>query len=325
MTEKLEGYFERFRALRSAGPYTYDWAHHHDGGGHGFHLAVGSMIHGDEVGSLPGVLRVMEGLENGDITYRGKVTFFIGNPEAGRAGRRFLEADLNRVFHAEAGEEHEGRRARQIMPILDDCQLFVDLHQTILATRQRFYIFPWSEVGWRWSRALAAAGVWVTRHPGQAFSSGTCCADEYVRLRGLPGITIELGERGFRAEAEDTAELAIRRALHLIDAIAAGETTLVEAAEAQPELDFVHTVHREAFATPGLCLRPGLLNFEPVEEGELLSAPGTPELRAPLSGQVLFPKFPPREDGEAVAPWPREIYRIVQALPEHPTGLFPPR
>ena len=32
-----------------------------------------------------------------------------------------------------------------------------------------------------------------------------------------------------------------------------------------------------------------------------------------------------REGGEAVAPWPREIYRIVQALPEHPTGLFPPR
>ena len=176
-----------------------------------------------------------------------------------------------------------------------------------------------------WCRALGAAKHWVTRHPGQAFSSGTCCADEYVRLRGLPGITLELGEKGFDDAAAATAEHAVRRALELIDALQAGTTSLEAAAQQQPDLSFVHTVHREPFAEPGLRLRDGLVNFEPVAVGDLLSAPDTPELRAPASGQLLFPKFPPREGGLAVAPWPKEIYRIVQELPEHPTALFPPR
>ena len=38
---------------------------------------------------------------------------------------------------------------------------------------------------------------------------------------------------------------------------------------------------------PRLALRAGLRNFQSVEQGELLSAPGTPEIRAPLSGKLL--------------------------------------
>lgn len=323
MHAELQQWLDRFDARCDPGPWSYRRAHHHDGGRHRTHLVVGSMIHGDEVGSLPAVVAVVDDLVAGRLTFGGRLTLFVGNPEAGLAGQRFLESDLNRVFHDGAPDTHEGRRGREIRPILDAADVFLDLHQTIEPTEHAFYIFPFVEPGWHWARALQATPMWVTRHPGTAFTTGAKCADEYVRDRGLPGITIELSQKGFGNGGEARAEAAIRDALALADAIADGRTTLADAAAAKPELTFLETAHREPFADGDLALREGLVNFQRVVAGERLSAPGTPELVAPTDGWILFPKYPPREaDGAYKRPLPGEIYRIVRPLPAHPSVLY---
>ncbi|MFT7518844.1 MAG: succinylglutamate desuccinylase [Kiritimatiellia bacterium] len=318
----LHPLLKRFAEARIAGPFSYAHHHHHDGGAHGTHLVIGSMIHGNEVGSLPAVVRIVEELRSGALSYGGPITLFIGNPEAGAAGVRLLEADLNRVFVPEPPDSHEGRRAAELMPILDTADVFLDLHQTILHTEHPFYIFPWDADGWRWARAMAGATHWVTRAPHQRFSAGTCCADEYVRLRSRPGITLELGQAGFSDEAESRAYNAITSLMRAADAVASGGSTLHEQAERQPDLEFVHTVHRERFVDPSMRLRAGLTNFMTVQAGEVLSAEHTPQMVAPQSGVVLFPKYVQRSHGLAVDPRPGEIYRIVQPLPQHPNELW---
>ena len=325
-TAVLESWLARFDAAVAAhgrGPFAYARTFHHDGGGHGFHLVIGSMVHGEEMGTLPAVVAVAEALVAGTLKHAGRVTFFVGNPEAGLAGQRFLEADLNRVFTDDPPDCHEGRRARELKPILDAADVFLDLHQTIESTQQGFYIFPFGEEGWLWARALAATSMWVTRHPGAAFTTGAMCTDEYVRARHRPGITIEVSQRGFGHGGEERAHGAILKALALSDAMAAGTTTLRDAAFAEAELNFLETTHREKFDRDELALRPGLENFLAVKAGELLSAPGTPELRAPRDGWILFPKYPPRlADGSYKKPLPAEIYRIVSPLPGHPRDLY---
>jgi hypothetical protein len=209
------------------------------------------------------------------------------------------------------------------MPILDTADLFLDFHQTILATEQPFYIFPWQPTGWRWARALRSANVWVTRDPGQAFSAGTRCADEYVRLMGKPGITIELSQKGFDPAAEKRAWSAMIDGLRTIDAIATGDTHLSEAANRLPDLTFFHTVHRENFRSSDLSLRPGLTNFLGVRQGERLSSEQSEDLIAPATGHLLFPKYPPRDpDGAPVGPIPKEIYRVIKPLNQHPSALW---
>ena len=322
MRARLQGYLESFSKLASNGPYSYPWVHHHDGGIHRTHIVFGIMVHGDEVGSLPAGLRIIQALTDKTIGFGGRVTFFIGNPEAGLANKRFLESDLNRVFLDNDSQNHESVRARQIMPILDDCDVFIDFHQTILRTEQPFYIFPWNTDGWAWARALQAAKVWVTRHPGQSFSTGTMCADEYVRQQAKPGLTIELSEKGFSPTAEDIAYRAIVDALTLCDQIHQGKTTLHSFAKTKPDLTFYHTIHREAFVDPRLTLQPGLSNFRAVLKGDSLSSGDTPTLIAPESGMLLFPKYPPRKAGLAQHPKPKEIYRIIAELPGHPKDLY---
>ncbi len=321
--EELQGWLTRFDAVAQPGPFAYPRTFHHDGGVHSEHLVIGSLVHGDEVGSLPAVVAVAEALAAGTLTFGGRLTMFVGNPEAGLEGQRFLEADLNRVFMDDPPNCHEGRRAKELRPILDAADVFLDLHQTIEPTHHAFYIFPFQEHGWLWARALAATPMWVTRHPGTSFTTGAMCADEYVRVRQRPGITIELSQKGFGNGGEARAEAAIRMAMSLSDAVASGSVSLREAAMREPELRFLHTTHREPFDRGELALREGLVNFVEVQAGELLSAPETPELRAPATGWVLFPKYPPREaDGAYKRPLPGEIYRVIEVLPGHPQELY---
>jgi succinylglutamate desuccinylase len=314
MREILQAHLDRFEALRPGGGFDYRFSASF--GTSGPHLVIGSMVHGNEVGSLPAVVRVMRDLASGALKPLGRVTFFVGNPEAGLQDARFLESDLNRVFVAEPPDTHEGRRAREIKPMMDAADVFLDLHQTILATAQPFYIAPFQLSAWHWARAIGGAKVWVTRHPAQAFSSGTCCADEYVRLKGRPGFTLELGEKGFSPEVEARGYAAITRAIELLG------TDVEGASERSPELDFYETVHRERFASGEHALAPGWINFQPVAEGEVVSADGAPALVAPTAGCVLFPKYPPVIDGAYKTPLPGEIYRIVTRLAEHPVVLY---
>ena len=102
-----------------------------------------------------------------------------------------------------------------------------------------------------------------------------------------------------------------------------GAFALERAAQAKPELEFVETRWRCTFDDPHMRLRDGLVNFQPVAQGEVLSAPSTPEITAPCDGFLLFPKYPGYQaDGSAIEPRPGEIVRIVAPLAQHPLDLW---
>lgn len=310
---------ETFQAL-ARGPLPF--VHHHDGGEHAFHVVLGVCTHGDEVGPLPAAVHLLERLLLGEVRYDGPLSIVVGNPEAVRAGRRFLDSDLNRVFVAQPPSDREGRRARQLKPLLDEADFFLDLHQTGTPTASAFWTLPYCDRDDVWVRALQAAPVWMTRPSGQVFSPGTCCADEYVRHGGTPALTLELSQRGLSDETQAAAETVMARVLLLADAHGHGHEPVWQAAEGH-EVTYLVTAHREPFGSPLRCLRPGLENLQEVAEGEELHAPGTPEIVVPMDGLLVFPKYPARDlAGRALDPMPGEIFRIATALERHPRELW---
>ena len=82
----LEQYRSRFDRLHSAARCPWSWRH--IGGQHTRRVVFGIMVHGDEVGALPGALSVMEALAAGTLTFGGTADVFIGNVAAARAGAR---------------------------------------------------------------------------------------------------------------------------------------------------------------------------------------------------------------------------------------------
>jgi len=320
--ERLDSLLRRFRSLACPAPYAYDWVHHHDGGQNPMHVVFGVVIHGNEFGSLPAAVRLVEALTSGELTHGGRVSIFVGNPEAARANQRYLEVDLNRRFLDTGENHHEDRRAQQLMPILDSADVFIDFHQTILETRQPFYIFPWHKPGWQWARALQSTEVWVTRDPRLQFSANTRCSDEYVAQTGRPGLTVELSQKGFSDAAEALCMETMLRALRHAEDISSGGVSVTDIAERERELTFYQTTYTHRFDDPALALEPGLINFQAVQAGQALSAPDSPEIRVPTDGALLFPKYPERADGQAVSPLPGEIYRLITPLTEHPCRLW---
>ena len=339
-SERLERLLNAFSEARAAldAPPAYEWAWTYDGraeGEEGVHIGASAIVHGDEVGPLEGLLDVMEALAQGKLSFRGRFTCFLGNPEAARGGVRFLEDDLNRVFRplrpeeeAEALPTHEARRAQALTPLLNSFDVYVDFHQTILPVAQPFYICPWSGESWRWARLMGGAQAWVTRHPERG-GGGLACADEWVRLRGRPSLALELGALGFSPEARAAVWRSLSRAFRAAEELSrvgvfARRDTLDLIARAQPDLRFYETTARVPLSDPRACLQPGWINFAEVREGQLLSPPAAPvEVRAPASGALLFPKYPPRDaEGAALPPAPSELLRVVSPLAAHPLDLW---
>ena len=309
MQKQIDEFLVRFSQIAVPGSFDYPFHHQHVGGEHDYHILFSSIIHGNEVGSLPAVLRCIEDLKEGRLRFGGTATFTLGNPEAARCNRRFLETDLNRVFLETDLETHEANRARALMPIMQACDLLIDFHQTILDTLHPFYIFPWTAESGMWARALNISQACVDATPDASKPIKTQCADDFVRLQGKPAVTLELGRKGFSRKAEEDSFLAIKRAMELADGIAKGALELSRYASNMPTLFRYRTVHREPFRSMQHQLRPGFVNFMAVEAGELLSPENGKKIRAPVSGKILFPKYPTGTSSP-----PKELYRIITPI-----------
>lgn len=301
---------DRFSALASPSPYGYEWAYHHAGSGrHPQHVVIGCIIHGNESGTLPAACELAESLRDGTVVSGGPVTILLGNTEAALADKRFLEEDFNRVFTFDRpAVSLERKLAERVRPILDSADVFLDLHQTQTPTERPFWTFPWSPELGHWARALEAAPVALTRAAGQAFSQGTCCLDEYVRNRGRIGITVEIGFRGQDPQQAAKALAAMQRVIRVVDRAAEGET-IESIARSADQVRYYATAHVVPALTKDHRLRPGLHNWTQVAAGEVLSAPGAPEILAPEAGFVLFPKYPAPND-----PPPPELYRLAREV-----------
>lgn len=325
---QLQQHLHTFRQLQRPGSLRYEWAHAHDGGRHGRTVVFQAITHGDEVGPLPAMLDVMAGLADGTHRFGGRARFVLGNPEAALQGTRFVEQDLNRVF-VDPGiaiggpNAHEVKRAQALMPILDEAELFIDFHQTSQPSARPFYSYPWRRDWADWTQALGGSTAWTTRPASAAFIEGMRCTDEYVRDNGGMGITLELGQRGFSQATFARARAEMLRAMALLDDIADGRTTVADAAAEQPPPTLFAVVHIQPFSDPRMALKPGWVSFAPVRAGQRLSAPGTPEVIAPDSGEILFPVYPKRQtDGCATAPWPQTLFRIIQHVTTDPAVTF---
>jgi succinylglutamate desuccinylase len=316
----------QFRQLETSHGTDVPWTLRYDFGGHTKHIVFASIIHGNETGSLPALIHLARELSSQPHAYKGRVTFILGNVEAAIQNKRFLEADLNRVFGKESPPSLERTRAQELMPLLRDADLFIDFHQTILDSHQPFYIFPFHEPLYQWARLLGGADILVTRAPGQSFSRDKVCADEYVRQNGHIGFTIEMGRMGLTDIAYDTTTKVIRRALDALqqssDALDVG--SLIKPNE-HPELQCFETSFRQKFAHPAMSLRDGLINFERVKKGEHLGLADDTNraLLAATDGFLLFPKYPLRDtQGHAQEPRPIDIYHLLSPITTHPREAY---
>ena len=322
MNQQLKQYLQKFKT--AAQPTTiHPWLYIHNGGKSTFRIQLCGIIHGNEVGSLPTLIQLIEDLESGRRTFPGIISILLGNPEAALLNRRFVEADLNRLFLSPQPEAytntHEAKRARELMPILSECDILIDLHQTMLASRQAFFICPRSEITVAWANQLGGTNAYIDSTPTTTTPKYQC-SDDFVWHQDKPALTLELGKAGFHQPATDISKKVIDNLLSTASFLISHniehnrKDTLNWLKKSPNQLVEYRTVHREPYRSKNHALEPGIINFQPTVKGDLVHAEDTPVIQIPEDGFILFPKYPRRDDcGTICEDLPKEIFRIIQS------------
>lgn len=288
-------------------------------------VAFGSAIHGNETGSLPAVLSLLAELNEESEQLNGRYLFFIGNPAAVQAGCRFVERDLNRCFDLKESTTLEGKRSHELARLLSHADLFIDYHQTNQPAVFPFFTFAYHEESYRWAVHMRAAEHFVTRDMKIAFSSEGMCGDEWVRKRGKPAVTLELGRAGLSHSAYQITLASLQRIVGFVETeLAHGRMPAPALPSQHEDLKFFQVIRKLPWPGDGAALNPGFENFQFVKAGEELGL-SAPEIRltAPVDGYLMFPKYPKRgTDGTPIEAQSGDIVQIIQPLERHPRELW---
>ncbi len=188
------------------------------GGEPGPRLLVFGAIHGNEVCGPEAIRNVMRTLEEGKLVLsRGSVRFVpVCNPEAYARRQRYVEENLNRVFRkTEQPKSYEALLANELCLLMDDADVFLDIHSTHTSGRTSVFVDYPTEANMEFADALGVSCAildWPAIYSGDGEKFGSYSTNRYAHERGAIETIIECGQHN-DPEAVHVAEEAILRAL----------------------------------------------------------------------------------------------------------------
>lgn len=314
----LKEFIRQFEHFEKKHPGIIPDSVHFDFGNHTGHIAIASVVHGNEVGSIPAVLKVIQKLDSHEIKYGGKISFILGNKQACFENKRFLKDDLNRSFgnFNHLNNSPEKQRANEIKKILNIADVFLDFHQTTMPCHDPFYIFAMHLQSYLWARAIGNSKIFVTRKKNKPYSREGICSDEYMRSLDKPGITLELGEQGFNLNSELTCLRAIKKSLWIMDQIQLRKKTLNSLAHKNSDFKFLSIKYSEKFFNHKMYLFKDFFNLQKIEKNKKMGCYENDNFfYSPFEGYLLFPQYPARDENEFIIdPLPTYIYALATEI-----------
>lgn len=278
-------------------------------------LTVSALIHGVEVAGLAVIVELLELVTRGHLQLPFALGIALGNIEAALKSRRFVERDLNRSFGRMQASLAEEKRADELESLFTRTAHLLDIHQVKLQIDRPFWIFPYTVRGYKFARAIAPEVSLIT-HWGRGFSKDGQCSDEWVNSQGGTGITIELGQNGFEAGQIANGISLCRRAIEVCATLEKSASQQSSALKQAPLYTWGEIIPYPPTGKP--VLNPGWHNFKTVRAGEVLGVFNDVEIRAQVSGPVLFPKYPDAYPNGPYgdAPPAAELVRILKEISE---------
>jgi succinylglutamate desuccinylase len=278
-------------------------------------LTIAGLIHGVEVAGLAVLVDLLTLVTSGRLAISLSLGVALGNVPAARQQKRFVERDLNRSFGRPDTTSAEDRRADDLERLFSRSHYLLDIHQVKLSCDRPFWIFPYTKSGFAFARAVAPEVSLIT-HWGKGFSADGQCSDEWTNGHGGSGVTIELGQNGFDEVQIERGVAIACRALEVATAVMNGGLPHDTGGRKAPVYTWAEIVPYPATGAP--VLDPDWHNFRIATEGQRLGLFNGQEILAPVTGPVLFPKYPDTSpDGRYGSERPAaELIRILREISE---------
>lgn len=275
-------------------------------------VAIGG-IHGNEPAGVRALERLFDLLEeeprlNPAFNFRGELLALRGNVEALREGKRFIDADMNRIWQPITPGQQEFARSEDR-----------EIYELITAIETALEESPLSElVLLDLHTTTADGGIFAVTGDDAASLSLTAELSVPVikgMLGAMQGTTLHyfrggnFGDRRVRAltfesgRHDDPAaiDLALAAAINLLRALGCvraedvstyHDNLLRESAGNLPLLTELAYVHRVAAdGSDGFKMLPGFLNFQAVKAGEHLASDDSGNILCPADGFLLMPLY----------------------------------
>lgn len=264
-------------------------------------------LHGNEQVSIRAFERVCDAINKHQIPFKGKFVGLLGNIEAVKLNQRFIDADLNRVWEEEyleylkvkpkAEYTHEDREMLELKAAIaehdsDDYEIKViaDLHATS-SENGNFIVVPPGISDHAIIKALHLPVVvdldqyligtllgYVVNHGfiSFAFEGGLIGSDQALNLH-VSGLWEILEAAG-----------CITHNDHMNEDHYANQ--LMEISSELPKQ--VKVLHRHwVEPTDGFKMKPGFVNFERINKGQLLASDDSGDIHSPHDGMIFMPLY----------------------------------
>lgn len=243
-------------------------------------VLVSVGVHGDETGPIEMVAYLLEALSREAAALAVDLLLCVGNIDAIRAGKRFIDADLNRMFRAERGSLAGTAESGRADVLIDATRAFFDgagprrwhfdLHTAIRPSHYPMFAIVPELIA---DAARAQLVDWMGEAGIQAVIMNPASAGTYSYFTsehlGAAGSTVELGRVGTLGQNDLSqfadASKALDRLLRGLPAQAARATPHVFAtAQSITKLSdaFSMRVGRETW------------NFTPMKKGDVIASDG---------------------------------------------------
>jgi succinylglutamate desuccinylase len=250
-----------------------------------------ALVHGNEILGLPILNQILENLLNGQLKTSSDLYFALGNIQAAFADKRFLEKDLNRCFNEKSEETLENRRALVLEKyFLDKVDYLLDLHQTVQKSDTAFFIFQYSSLNCLSHLSLMNTNTPTILQFENIGDQKGLSSDEYVRLRGRFGTTLELAQIGLNQTYFKLGYSACEKLILNLGLIENFESPLQPTAD-KLNYEIFEISNRIVATHDKSILNSELKNFSFVEKNQPIGRSEEAVVTAPESGLLLFPKL----------------------------------
>lgn len=261
-------------------------------------------IHGDEVGTLPAFINFAKNLNVSD----GCVVLALGNVDALKQNKRYLDEDMNRLFSELDRNTLERQRAGDVKQLIDMADYHLDLHQTIEPTKHAFYLLRPHIRAEAFASCLGVTDMAILTDTKKGIQDGYMTSGAYAYSKGLLSVTFEASVKGYSEIANKRTEMVLNNFMHLYNNELKSDHYL-EGLSLKP-LKKISMQSSEPYYSQKSYLLPGFENLQFVKKATKLGVhPDKPkdqqDFFAPTDGYILFPKYPERNEQGDCMSWPQ--------------------
>jgi len=231
-------------------------------------------VHGNEICGIKALKNILPRLK----VIKGRVLFGYGNPKAIKANKRFLEANLNRMFKEDKllskndKKSYEYSRAQFLKKYLKQADILLDIHASFTPNSRSFAICePKARRIAKYLPVNLVVSGFNRLEPG-----GT---DYYMSSIGKTGICVECGYLG-DTKSVNVAEKSI---LAFLGARGNIEKKVVPRKQSYMQMYYLYTTKTNNFV-----LSESFNDFEKVSKGQVIGIDGGKKVVAKKDGIILF-------------------------------------